>query len=100
MTNKLLQEFRIEMDSSDPWGSSLMWHFAVADMLTVLSGTTPAEWDFHQSPLGADTLCGEYATLTDLLGDSSLKESILLLEKTGTVLGRYSNICRLAGLDY
>ena len=100
MTNVLLKEFKFELDSYDPWGSALAWHFAVADTLTELAGFTPAEWEFFQSPFGVDYNAPEYQTIAELLRDVELHQRVELLVNAGNVLGRYANVCRQAGLDY
>lgn len=102
MKNPIIEEYRIARDSYDPWGSALAWHFAVADYLTDMGVATPAEWEYQQSLFGSDTEAYEYVAINEIFTDSrtSPVDRVDILTNAGNVLGRYSNLCRKAGLDY
>lgn len=94
--NPILEVMRDTFDGGDAYGSTLMWHFAIADVVFEIVGRTPAHWEFTPSPLGADTDSYEYQTIIGADVGATLETLI----HAGNVLERYAGQLRLAGEDY
>lgn len=100
MKNPIIEEYRIARDSYDPWGSALSWHFAIADYLTDMGQATPSAWEYQQSLFGSDHEAYEYKVIEEIFSTTAISYQVESLVNAGNVLGRYSNLCREAGLDY
>lgn len=84
----------------DVWGVATAWQFAIADYLTDLRATVPAEWEYRQSVCGADTESPEYRAIEDAtlnLGDEEVIEYLL---HAGRVFDHLTNVSRLTGRSY
>lgn len=83
----------------DPWGTSLSWHFAVCElMLEWAPPYPPAEWGFRQGMGGPDTDNFAYQEITAMIEAGDLDPNDLL--HIGTVLNRYEDMLKQAGMSY
>ena len=85
----LMSEFKMGFD--DPWGDTMSWWFATAEVLYHNGVKLPDEWEFSDSPMhpsSADEWDHEYGWNTDDL------------LRFGKVLTRYATLLKTAGKDY
>lgn len=97
--NAVLETMRDTFDSGNAWGSVAAWHFAICDVIGEIDpDQVPEEWQFRQSPFGADTEAYEYsAVIETMAGDGVVLDDLI---RAGNILHRYATQLRLAGLDY
>lgn len=97
--NKVMLEIR-NGDFYDPWGLAMEWRFAIAEVVYVEFGEIMAH--FRPSPMlkGRDDLGDDYASgmLFDMIDDQEIDFDDL--EYAYTIMGRYAQLCKLAGKDY
>lgn len=97
--NPILETMRDSFDGGDPWGSTMGWCFAIADVVTEIDASqVPSEWEFRQSPMGANTEAYEYQEILETMRDSGA--SLYDLIDAGNVLTRYAAQLKLAGMAY
>jgi hypothetical protein len=97
--NPILERMRDSFDGGDPWGSVMGWWFAIADVITEIDASqVPSEWEFHQSPFGANTEAFEYSEILETMRDDGVTLDDIL--HAGKVLTRYASQLKLAGKDY
>lgn len=97
--NPVLETMRDSFDGGDAWGSVMEWWFALADVITDIDATQiPSEWEFRQSPFGADTEAYAYNAILETMRDDGVTLETLL--HAGKVLTRYAAQLKLAGKDY
>lgn len=84
----------------DVWGIATAWQFAIADYLTDLRATVPAEWQFQQSVFGSDETATEYLSIADAVRAYSDAETIEYLTHAGRVFDRLRAQAHLAGRSY
>lgn len=90
---QLITAFR-ESHSGDWWGSCMGWMFALADYMVESGLEVPVDWEFHQSPFGADKDAYEYLELEAIAPD------IESMKKFGRVLWRLHDKLKFLGRDY
>ena len=96
---QLLRDEYRDTHDGDAYGQCMAFWFAIADILESESTIgAPAEWEFRQSPCGADTDSYPYQIIKPLLDSGAL--TIADLEHFGNVLQRLRNWCAIAGVDY
>ena len=99
-TNPVLDLFREDFDSYDPFGSALNAQFDIAECLFRHGAAVPSEWQFSPG-LAAQRELGEDASSFALDIDLMMREGhVSNLIHAGTVLMRYVAQCKLAGKDY
>jgi hypothetical protein len=84
----------------DAWGWAMSWWFAIAETLYVYDEPIPADWSFRAGMglVGPDDLDETYEhEITRAAYELHGAES---LTYWGDVLSRYSDWCKLSGLDY
>lgn len=97
--NPILETMRDTFDGGDAWGSVMAWHFAIADVMTEIDASrVPAEWEFSQSPFGANTEAYEYQSTLEAMRDGGATLDDLI--HAGNVLMRYAAQLQAAGQDY
>jgi hypothetical protein len=88
----------------DEYGTTLGWHFAIAELLTLLEfhHDIPAAWQFRAAPgLDSSTWAEdshENSELWELWQTGEISADALIY--WGNVLSRYADVLRAAGLDY
>jgi hypothetical protein len=99
MTNPILDLIREDDIRHDPFGTALGWHFAICDaMVEWAPPYPPPSWGFRQAMGGPDTEDPNYVVLNEMLDAGTITGDDLL--RTGNILARYVNVCRLAGKGY
>lgn len=97
--NPIIETMRDSFDGGDPWGSTMEWWFAIADVITEIDPSqVPSAWEFRQSPFGANTDSYAYQEIIDTMRDEGAVLEDLL--NAGNVLTRYATQLKLAGMDY
>jgi hypothetical protein len=93
-------EFNTMFD--EPWGDTMEWWFAIAEVLTHWAGEqVPAAWQFRDAPGHHDRWEPDgyvEEVLTEYWDDGSVTTDDLIT--FGSVLSRYADILRAAGMDY
>lgn len=90
-------------DPYDPWGSAVSAHFDIAECLYRNGADVPAAWEFRPSPVLSvgDKLDEDEASMFSLDIEVMLAGGHYAnLIHAGTVLGRYSNLLKLAGKSH
>lgn len=100
-TNPVLDLFREEFDSLDPWGSALNAQFDIAECLTRYGVDIPAHWEYSPG-LSASYEPHEdtstwFAMELDVLMRQGHEQNII---HAGNVLCRYVALCESEGLSY
>lgn len=96
--NPITEYLRDNFDFGDMYGSTVGVLFAIADVLTEIDpGLVPSEWEFRQSPFGADTEDYNYQTIIEAMNDGATVEDLIHAAK---VFGRLDRLNRLTGLEY
>lgn len=96
--NPIIEALRDGFDDYDMYGSTVGVLFAIADVMTETDGcAVPAEWNFRQSPFGADTEDWNYQAIVSAIADGATLED---LEHAGRVFFRLDHLNRLTGIDY
>lgn len=96
--NPVIERMRDSFDGGDPWGSTMEWWFALADVISGIDASQiPSEWEYRQSPMGADTDSWAYQEIISEVCDGVTLEDLL---HAGAVLTRYASMLKLAGMDY
>lgn len=91
----LKEQFRVTVDSGDPWGSVMAWRFAICDYLTFETQTgAPSDWEYKAGHGGPDVESFEYQTLLELQPDPRS------LEAFGNLLKRAAEILDARGYAY
>lgn len=96
--NQVIEEFRMNFDDGDAWGSTIGFHFAIADYLqNNAPELIPEEWEYRAGA-STDTEDFHYTQLEELTeaGVATIEDIV----HAGKVLHRYSAQLELAGLDY
>jgi hypothetical protein len=94
----------VSYGDEDEYGTTVGWHFAIAELLTLIERTDliPAAWQFRPSPMLSwdswEEDGYENAELYRLWADGEL--NVDALTYWGDVLSRYAGILRAAGKDY
>lgn len=90
-------------DPYDLWGSTVSATFDIAECLYRNGADVPAEWEFRPSPMieVGDELDEDEASMFALDIDLMLRGGHYRnLVHAGTILVRYANLLKLAGMDY
>jgi len=88
-------QFKLDYDNHDAWGSAMAWHFAVADYLHwALDSDTPSEWQYSPSPFGPDDENPQYQIIAEIGPDTEA------LEHFGNALHRFSQYLDSKGESY
>lgn len=96
--NPIIEYLRDGWDAYDNYGSTLGCLFAIADVMHDIDpALVPKEWEFRQSPLGADTESWEYNAILEALQNGATLEH---LEHAAKVFERLDRLNRLTGLEY
>jgi hypothetical protein len=88
----LLREFRTFFD--EPWGSTMLWWFTIADELYWREGYTPPHWEYRPSPIGPVNDPDDYATQV------CVETGADALVFAGNVLYRYAKLLKANDMDY
>lgn len=96
--NPIIEYLRDGFDGYDMYASTVSVLFAIADVLTEIDpGLVPDEWQFQQSPFGADTEAWEYEAIKEAMNAGATVDDLLHAAK---VFGRLDRLNRLTGLEY
>jgi hypothetical protein len=93
--NHLIQYFRENADSFDPWGSVMGALFDIAHELHHRNADIPSEWEFNPGMGSGDLRDHESSHFEEFAAAS---ESDLI--ELGNMLNRASDILRAQGKDY
>lgn len=100
--NLVLQYMRDDDIATDPWGTSMAWGFAVAEVLYAAGEEVPDELDYQPSPfvVMSSERPDEWpdAEVWDLLHNGEI--TVSELQTAGRCLHRYIELARAAGRDY
>tara|TARA_R110002153_G_scaffold273921_1_gene446104 strand:+ start:404 stop:727 length:324 start_codon:yes stop_codon:yes gene_type:complete len=101
-TNPVLQEviYGGGWDKGDPWGSTMLSAFAIADHLQFGFSSTPADWEFTPGMGGPEQDCYQYQSIKLALEGLSYQEKEHALEHAGNVLLKYRGLLKSMGRDY
>ena len=97
--NVVIEYLRDGFDFGDMYASTVGVLFAIADVITEIDpALVPSEWEFRQSPFGADTDAPEYQAIIEAMrNDGATLEDI---EFAGRVFSRLDSMNRATGLEY
>jgi hypothetical protein len=88
-------EFKLMFDPGDPWGSTMLWWFAIADSLLFTHDVAPPQhWQFRPSPLGPSNEPEQYETE---IVDNTDPDALV---RFGNLLTRYAAFLKRAGMNY
>jgi hypothetical protein len=97
--NPIIERMRDSFDGGDPWGSTMEWWFAIADVITEIDPTqVPSDWKFRQALFGADTEAFAYQEIIETMRDDGATLEDLI--SAGNILTRYASLLKLNGQDY
>ena len=86
-------EFALFNCDGDPWGTAMLWWFAVAEELECNRELScPDHWQFKPSPMDADNDSYEASIVNEYPDD--------VLFKFGNVLCRYTQFLKYKNMDY
>lgn len=96
--NPIIERMRDSFDGGDAWGSTMEWWFALADVITGIDASRiPSEWEYRQSPMGADIDSYAYQEIIAVVCDGATIDDLL---HAGEILTRYAAQLKLEGMDY
>jgi hypothetical protein len=96
--NPVIETVRDTFDGYDAWGSTMEWWFAIADVIAGIDASQiPSEWEFRQSPMGADIESYAYQEIVATMCSGATLEDLLA---AGNILFRYAAQLKLEGMDY
>jgi len=92
-----MAEFRLMFDGRDPWGSTMIWWFAVADAIYWRFGWeyVPVSWLFSPSANNESSNDPD-AIETEVVNEMELEDLLLF----GKVLDRYASLLKWKGHLY
>lgn len=97
--NPIIEYLREGFDFGDMYGSTVSILFAIADVLAGIDiELIPTEWQYYQSPFGADIESWEYQAIIAAMRDSGA--TLENLEHAAKVFERLDRMNRLTGLEY
>lgn len=90
----LIDDFNMDYDSGDPWGSVMAWRFEIADELYRRGDEIPAEWEYRPGAGGPDKDGDEFMAPPIKAIDSAG------LRVFGNLMLNFANVIKAAGQDY
>lgn len=103
MRNPIIETMTTEGDMSDPWGTVLSTQFDIAEILWIEGEYVPNEWEFRPAAGLHTVSISEYSEdhhsfVAEMWLNGYVDADTM--RQAGTILSRYLNILRLAGMDY
>jgi len=90
----IANEYKLQADNGDPWGSAMSALFDIAEELDRRGDEVPAEWEYRPGALGPGAPDTYFAQAVLPLYDASDMRAF------GSVLARYTDNLRAAGMSY